>query len=162
MDLIAEIAFVDNLIAKLKTNKLVNDDIPDMYTFVFSGLKGVAQKYGKDSTTFAAALNLVNDAAERLLAALNAAYDSRVASVVLAINPQTGIPDTVQEIVREKVSRLLYSADDFAEQFPAIYVRHSDFAGYAGDLVCSNLQNAIDRFVLNLTCRVCINFRIAM
>jgi len=154
--LFAELAFINNLISKLKSHPLVSDNVPDMYTFVFSGLKEIQQKYGAHSTTFLAALSLVEPAASKLITALNELYAARVATAIVSLNPRAYDPASpsaraLKETVYNKVARLLYDPDDFETHYPALYVHNNELVGYARELMCSNLQKAVDRQAI-VTC----------
>lgn len=145
--LLAELAFVSNLISKLNTDstfsRLAADDKPDVYSFVFASLKGIQAKYGEDSTEFAAALTLVDKAIETLSVALNKHYDNRVATAIMALNARDTSSEALKQIVFSKVSTLLHSEEDFAAFYPSLYIRTQEFDGHARDIMCSNLQRAI-------------------
>ena len=49
-------------------------------------------------------------------------------------------------MVLEEVAPLLYDEKDFAEYYPAIYVRSDDFVGYTRDIKCDALQRSIDQY----------------
>lgn len=146
--LLAEIAFVRNLINKLNTESLsvyVKDSMPDLYSFVFSSLKGIQTKYGANSEEFSAALTLVDKSTEALLTTLNSLYEGRVATTVAALNARDTSSERVKNIVHARVAKLLYDAKDFAEFYPVVYVRTNEFVGYSRDLMCDSLQKAMDR-----------------
>jgi hypothetical protein len=145
--LLAELAFVRHIMNKLNSDSAlsasVQDNIPDLYSFVFSSLKGIQKRYGAHSYEFAAALGLVDKSTEALLTTLNALYNGRVATAVAALNARDTSSERVKQVVHEKVSSLLYEDQDFAEYYPAIYVRTNDFVGYARDVMCETLQKAV-------------------
>jgi hypothetical protein len=145
--LLAELAFVRHIMNKLNSDSAlsasVKDNIPDLYSFVFSSLKGIQKRYGAHSDELAAALGLVDKSTEALLATLNALYDGRVATAVAALNARDTSSESVKQVVHDKVARLLYNDQDFAEYYPAIYVRTNDFVGYARDVMCASLQKAV-------------------
>jgi hypothetical protein len=146
-ELFAEIAFVNNLISKLQSDAVlsvqVKDNVPDLYSFVFSSLKGIQTRYGADSATFAAALNLVDKTADTFLTALNALYDNRVAVTIAALNAHDTSSEAVKTAVYNKVARILYTQEDFATFFPVVYVKTLEFNGYTRDITCANLQKAV-------------------
>jgi len=145
--LLAELAFVKNLIAKLNTDivlsAMVKDDMPDMYNFVFASLKAIQTKYGDNSNEFAAALALVDKSIETLFVALNGFYDNRVAAAIFALNAREGSSVSLKDKVYQKVSGLLHTEKEFDAFYPNLYVRNEDFNGYARDVLCSGLQKAI-------------------
>lgn len=144
---LSELAFVQHLISNLRSNKLVKDSIPDMYSLVFSGLKEIARTHAKDSVTFRAALQLVDTASNDFIVALNELYDNRVAAAIVALNPRA-FPETaaafaVKEKVHARLARLMYDENDFEAFYPAIYVRNEEMTGFSRDLMCANLQDSV-------------------
>jgi hypothetical protein len=149
LDLLAELAFVNNLIAKLRDHselsKLVKDDIPDLYSFVFSSLKGIQEYYGLQSAAFSAALSLVDAATHSLTCTLDRLYDGRVATAVVALNARDASSQALKEKVYNKVARLLHSQEDFELHYPSVYVRPNELYGHARDIMCANLQAAVSK-----------------
>lgn len=155
MALLAELAFVRNLISKLSSSSLeasVKDNMPDLYSFAFASLKGIETKYGKDSKTYAAALSLVDKTVSSLISALNQQYDNRVAIAIMAINARDVSSEALKERVFNKVSSLLHNKEDFSLHYPALYVRTYEFSGHARDVLCSSLQKSVVDSHANVYC----------
>jgi hypothetical protein len=150
----AELAFVYNLLTKIKTDSylssLVSDSAPDFIAFVFSSLKDIKLKYGEESSNFAVGLSLVDCIIHKAMTALHDAYGGRVMTVVACLNtyiaPQSG--DTAKQVILNHVRSLLHQEADFEIHYPSVFVRR----GVRSTGLCTTLQGALAEYGATVHC----------
>jgi len=122
-NLLSEIVYVYKLVALLQSNTklqaLVNDDIPDFIAITFSALSGLANKYGKDSAEFVAAVNLLDVALPQLIASLNNVWNNRAVSEIVFLGAVSSAVDTRD--LFKSLARLLPEQSDVTEYYPGVY-----------------------------------------
>jgi len=139
----AEIEFAYAVLSELKSNflSLVNDDAPDMISFVFSSLKGIQTRYGKNSPQSMAAMAILDSVLVDLISQYNELYHNKVSSQVVFLGSSAftslhnvpSLREAVYATVRSSVTR-----DSFLAYFPSIYS--------TADNLCERVQHTLEDF----------------
>jgi len=77
-----ELQLVESLLSQLESHSfikgLAEDESPDHFSLVFSSLRPLKEKNGKDSLLFKASLQIVDQLVSRVLSTFDSVYDKRV------------------------------------------------------------------------------------
>lgn len=134
--LFAELELVHSIVASLQSpamKVLVDDSVPDLFTFAFSAIKGLQARYGKDSTQVTAALLILDGTLSKAVSDFKILY-GRVAVEIAFV----GVPayTKVQESASAQTKADVYSViktqiknkDLFNAAFPVIYADNVETA----------------------------------
>jgi len=124
---VAEIAFALGLVYHLEhnavLNDLVNDKIPDFYTFAFSSLKDLKAKYGADSARVQIAFSLLDHTISKVCETLGKLYHHKLLAEAVFLGSEE---QADKKVILEKIQSTLLSqlADQqhVAQYYPHIYL----------------------------------------
>lgn len=130
-----EMAFT--LIEKLKTDQdlkaLAKDNIQDLFSFVFTGVRAVYDKYGPGSSHRLCALYLVDSVLYQLQRELSSIYGSELATELALVQfPAAAMMKADKPLIEKTyaaVKDLVGPREQFNEYFPMIYAKNDASAG---------------------------------
>jgi len=112
---------------------LINDDIPDSYTFTLSSLSPILEKYGRSSPQFVSSLILVDLAIGKILNQMSSLYSGRMVTEIILMGSHPSIRSPMDtRTVFAQLSRLLPNKynnnnnnddnNDMLKYYPNIYI----------------------------------------
>eukprot|EP00455_Lapot_gusevi_P027881 TRINITY_DN2961_c0_g2_i1.p1 TRINITY_DN2961_c0_g2~~TRINITY_DN2961_c0_g2_i1.p1 ORF type:complete len:561 (+),score=210.15 TRINITY_DN2961_c0_g2_i1:61-1743(+) len=140
VDFFGELSFALHLLEKLQTDEalkaLVQDDIPDAYSFTFAAIKDIRDKHGEESPLFGVAVRLLDLALPQLMDRYAALYqNSALTEFVMLGSDHHGLDSTVFDAVQEVAS----TESGLEEHFPSVYVHDRSHVAF----VCRALRQKL-------------------
>jgi len=148
---LTEIAFLRNLAEVLSKSGyfsgLINDKVPDLFTYSFSSLKALKMKNGVDSPKFSAAMGLIDETLLQVFKTISSLYSEKVSFEVVFM----GTP-AYEKLAEDKElkNRLLSLLKDnvnkqtFETYFPSIYLKEPSHQVS----ICQRVREAIANQVI--------------
>jgi len=127
---LAEIEFLQNMIKVIENDKillsLINDKVPDFFSFSFASLKNLKAKNDVGSTKFAVAINLLDSTLLDVITKLNSLYSEKLAVEIFflgtpaaeKLSEDVPLKATVFSALKGSVNKALFDA-----YFPSIYLK---------------------------------------
>jgi len=129
LNLVGEVAFARILVDSLvvpgsEFAKYLDDEVPDMYSVGFSGLKGIEKKYGKDSKEVKCAVGLVDEAMKKVVEGMKGVYgEGKVLVEGVFVDLGGGVEGNVNG-VKSAVAGIeaVEMKDQIGELYPNVYL----------------------------------------
>jgi len=138
-----EIAFA--VLEQLKSNPSAKDNIQDMFSFVFSGVKAVSTKYGVGTSQHFAALYLADAVVKQLYEELSAIYNNELVMEVHLFQTST-IDQATRDEIYQLVKGFVSGKDLFNEYLPNIYAKEDSLV----NSLCNMLSSKVTKY--NIHC----------
>lgn len=114
------------IIEQLKSNPSAKDNIQDMFSFVFTGVKAISSRYGVGTSQHYAALYLADAVAKQIFDELSAIYNQEVVMEVSLFKTQI-FDQASRDEIYQQVKGFVAGKELFNEYFPSIYAKDDSF-----------------------------------
>jgi len=145
---LTEIAAVRDIVKRLAIHgpftTLIDDDVPDFFSFSFSGLQLLKEKYGEQSQKLVVAMRLLDEFLSEIVSDLNRLYQSRLVTEILFQDKEV-YPKLSSECLKV-LRNYLMSSSDLQLTFPNIYLTRGISLSERNRL-CESLQNNLENAV---------------
>jgi len=155
---VAEVSYALHLMNLLSTAEelraLVSDEVPDFFSFGFSSIKDLRNKYGRSSSQLRAVSVLVDYAVSTVVEKLNTLYQGKLLAEAVYLSSKETPVSTTQQIVAKTRATLvsqLAGEEHLGEVYPEVYLR-TDIAPEQKEEACSFLQQVLSPADVEVYC----------
>lgn len=127
---IAELDFIFTMIEEFENGKLLHpfvlDNYPDLYSIAISSIKGIAEKYGQDSSEVKAALFILDTYLNQVIEKFETVYENKISTEIVFLAPPAfrelqGNKD-LKKKVYSSLKKYINDKTVFESTFPVIHL----------------------------------------
>jgi hypothetical protein len=153
--LLAEVAFVEYVVRMLNADHEINaltvDDVPDMFSFGFTGLNKIEATYGADSAEMKCALDLVDSTMSKAIEGIKSVYGNILTEALVVSPDGDKISTEVIDKLKEAVPAGLIERSNIRKFYPNLYLTESIPAAKK-ERLCASISNALADLHMEAVC----------